>query len=192
MPVRKLLSCSAIAAVLAVASPALADVSSWVFVGGGSLSWKQSEYAAYSTNATMMIDVGVGSSPDAKVIGGALFRIQPVFGNGADLALLGRLCTHGYQAGDWGLAIDAGGYARGWGYQSIGFAGGASLGMPFGFTLAFQTEVGTDSTYGFGVVAGIDLLRLTVYRKILLNWWQNPAPGPQPQKTAGDGAVLRF
>jgi hypothetical protein len=38
-----------------------------------------------------------------------------------------------------------------------------------------QTEVGTDQALSFGAVAGIDLLRLTLYRQTLLNWWPNPS-----------------
>ena len=74
----------------------------------------------------------------------------------------------------------------------MGFSGGASLGMPLGFTLMFQTEIGVDNAYAFGVVAGLDLLRLTLYRKTLLNWWQNPQPGATPQKSAGSFPALRF
>lgn len=177
---------------LAAAPPALADVSAWAFVGGGALGWKQAENPTFTTNGTMTIDVGFGSSPDASFIGGALFRIQPIFSQGVDVALLGRFCSHGFQAGDWGFALDAGGFARGWGNGSVGFSGGASLGMPLGFTLSVQTEIGTDQAYAFGVVAGLDLLRLSIYRKTLLNWWANPRPMAEPQKSAGSFPALRF
>lgn len=192
---RKLLAFPAIMsalAAIAAASPALADTSAWMFVGGGVLGWKQ-EGLAHRPSGTMLIDVGVGSSPDARFIVGGLFRIQPIFNGGADIALLARACTHGFQAGDWGVAIDAGGFARAWGNRSIGFSGGFSLGMPLGFTLAVQSEIGTDSAVAFGVVGGLDLLRLTIYRRTLLKWWQNPSPGKRTAASSvGEATSFQF
>jgi hypothetical protein len=190
-PVRKLsvsLAIASFGAALAVASPALADASAWVFVGGGVLGWKQAEYPTVNTSGSMVFDVGAGTSPTGRFIFGGLFRIQPVFEYGVDLALLTRFCTRGFQVGDWGFAIDAGGFARPWGVQSIGFSGSASLGTPLGFQLTLLTEIGTDKAYSFGAVAGIDLLRLTVYRQTLLKWWQNPSPPNWSNaQTAGTG-----
>lgn len=187
-------------AAVATASPALADASSWVFVGGGAMGWKQSEYLTYNPAGTMVVDVGAGTSPDASIILGGLFRFQPILPGGVDIALLARFCTHGFQAGDWGIAIDAGGFARPWGYLSYGGTGSISLGMPLGFTLMIQGEAGIDKALSFGAVAGIDLLRLTLYRQTLLKWWQNPSPGwkngpdpaPTPTPTAGDSAPSHF
>jgi hypothetical protein len=183
---RPWLALAALLAVSAAASPARAEASTWVFVGGGALGWKQSEYNAFNPAGTLVVDGGVGTSPDARFVVGALFRLQPIFPTGAihatypsgavDLSLLTRFATHGFQAGDWGVAIDVGGFARPWGYQSIGFAGSVSLGMPLGITLMAQTELGTDHAISLGAVAGIDLLRLTIYRQTLLKWWQNPSP----------------
>ncbi len=200
------LSIGASLAVAAAASPARADTSAWVFVGGGVLGWKSevppagtsvTTFTSLTPSATMTIDAGVGTSPDARFIGGGLFRVQPIFGHGAvgsgaDLALLARLCSHGFQAGDWGFAIDAGGFARPWGVQSIGFSGDVSLGLPLGFTVTAQTEVGTAGVLGFGVVAGLDLLRLTAYRQTLLNWWQNPSPAYENKKAAFLPTLSRF
>lgn len=196
LPVFVAIACSSSA--LVIAAPALADASSWVFVGGGALAWKQAENLTYTPSPTMVVDAGIGTSPDGRVIIGGLFRFQPVFGsgNGIDMSILTRLCTHGFQAGDWGVAIDLGAFGRYWGRQSVGFSGSASLGMPLGFTLMLQTEVGIDRAYSFGAVAGIDLLRLTLYRQTLLNWWQNPSPAWKNEKTvapiAGSGAALHF
>jgi hypothetical protein len=190
--VRKLPAFPAIAsslaaiAVASVASPARADTSAWMFVGGGAIAWKQTDIM-HPVAGTMTIDVGAGSSPEGRFIVGGFFRIQPIFSNGTDIAVLGRVCTHGFQAGDWGVAVDAGGFARAWGNQSIGFSSGFSLGMPLGFTLGLMSEIGTDRAVSFGVVGGIDLLRLTVYRRVLRNWWQNPSPSWTSQKTATSG-----
>jgi hypothetical protein len=175
---------------LAVAAPARADASAWAFVGGGALGWKQSRDLQINPTGTMIVDGGVGTTPDGPVIVGGLFRFQPVMPHaGVDFSLLIRVATHGFQAGSWGVAFDVGGFARPWGYGSVGFAGSASLGMPLGVTLLLQTEVGTDKAISFGAVAGIDLLRLTVYRQTLLKWWQNPSPAwSKTASVAGLGA----
>jgi hypothetical protein len=197
--VRKLPALLAVAsslAALATASTALADASAWVFLGGGAMGWRQSESLMYNPGGTMVVDVGAGTSPDASVIFGGLFRFQPIIPGGVDLAMLGRFCTHGFQAGDWGVAIDAGGFARPWGFGSLGFTGSVSLGMPLGVTLMLQTEAGIDHALSFGAVAGIDLLRLTLYRQTLLKWWQNPSPAwknaPAPSPTADGSTSFRF
>jgi hypothetical protein len=182
-------------AAIAVAAPARAESSAWVFVSGGAMAWRQLQYPTLTSAGTMIVDAGAGSSPDAPVIIGALFRFQPIFPQaGIDLSLLARVCTHGFQAGDWGVALDAGGFARPWGYQTIGFSGSLSLGMPLGFTAMVQAEVGLDQARSFAGVVGVDLLRLTIYRQTLLKWWQNPSPAWQnePAPTAGSGASLRF
>lgn len=191
-----LLAVASSLAALAIASPALADASSWVFLGGGAMAWKQSENLTYNPAGTMVVDVGAGTTPDASVIFGGLFRFEPILPGGVNLALLARFCTHGFQAGDWGIAIDAGGFVRPWGYETGGFTGSLSLGMPLGITLMVQTEAGIDHAFSYGAVAGIDLLRLTLYRQTFLKWWQNPSPGwkapPPASPTAGDPSSFRF
>lgn len=185
-------------ALLAAASPARADASAWAFVGGGTLVWKQTDTpgalvpsgsgGAFVPSGSMILEAGAGTTPDARFIFGGVFRLHTIFSHGTDLALLARACTHGFQAGDWGLAIDAGGYLRTWGPQlGGGFAGGVSLGMPLGFTLNVHTQVGVSQALAIGAVAGIDLLRLTVYRETLRKWWQNPAPSWSRTQTAGSG-----
>jgi len=190
------LAAAASLAVSAAASPARADASAWVFLGGGAMGWKQSADNGINTAGTMIIDAGVGTSPDARFIVGGLFRFQPIFPNGGiDLSVLTRFATHGFQAGDWGAALDVGGFARPWGQEAVGFSGSISVGMPLGVTLMLQTELGTAHTISFGAVAGIDLLRLTIYRQTLLNWWQNPSPAwkkTDAQPSASGLTSLRF
>lgn len=180
-------------ALFAVAGSARADASGWVFVGGGALGWKQGDAGSMirgndgslTASGSMTIEAGAGSSPEGKVIVGGLFRLQPIFKHGTDLAWLVRVCSHGFQAGDWGFAVDAGAYLRPWQPQvGGGFAGTLSLGLPLGFTIAAQTEIGSNKAMAFGAVAGVDLLRLSVYRHTLLNWWQNPAPAWLKSKPA--------
>ena len=175
-PARALLAAAALLGGVALARPASADPSAWAFVGAGPLGWKQGDSGTFATAGALSFDVGLGTSPEARVIAGGLFRMTPVFGSGTDLALLARVASHGFQAGGFGLALDAGGYERFWGATSRGFSGALNLGVPLGFTLSLQTEVGTDKAVALGAVAGLDLLRLTVFRKSLLNWWPNPAP----------------
>jgi hypothetical protein len=161
---------------LTVGAPARADASAWMFVGGGALGSKQGSKSSFGMSGTLAFDVGVGTSPDGRLIAGGFFRFQPIFGSGADLALAARVATHGFQGGDFGLALDAGGYARFAGEKSQGFTGGITLGAPLGLQLSLVAMVGTHETRSFGAVAGIDLLRLTVYRKTMLDHWQNPSP----------------
>jgi hypothetical protein len=190
-----LLTVATVLATVALASPARADSSAWVFVSGGAMAWKQLQDASLNSAGTMIVDAGAGSSPDGKVIIGGIFRFQPVFPHGGiDLSVLMRVATHGFQAGDWGFALDLGGFARAWGQKSVGFSGSASLGMPLGFTLMLQNESGIDHAFSFAAVAGIDLLRLTIYRQTLLKWWQNPSPAwkDEPSPTAGTPASFRF
>lgn len=177
---------------LAIASPARADVSAWAFAGGGALAWKQGT-DKLAANGTIAIDVGAGTTPEGRFIFGGLFRIQPIIGHGTDLSVLARFCNHAFQAGDFGVALDAGAYARFWGTKSAGFAGGVTVGLPLGFSLAFQAQAGSDNAVAFGGVAGLDLLRLTVYRQTLLKWWQNRSPMSKPPAASASAPVsLRF
>jgi hypothetical protein len=197
----RLLAVGSSLAALAVSAPARADASAWMFVGGGVMSWKQGDTASlaavaavkdtshFGANGLMTIDVGAGTRPDARFIFGGIFRIQPVFQNGADLAWMARMCSHGFQAGDWGVAIDAGVYARTWSpLHGAGFTGDLTLGAPLGFTLQLQYSVGTEKAVGFGAVAGIDVLRLSVFRQTFLNWWKNPSPDWKARQSASFGA----
>ncbi len=163
-------------AIVTAATPARAETSAWVSVGGGAMGWKQGADQNFGLSSALSFDVGVGTTPDASFVFGGLARIQPIIGSGTDLALLARGATHGFQLGSWGVAVDAGAYFRTWGTASQGFNGGITLGFPLGFQLSLQTMIGTDDVLAFGAVAGIDLLRLTVYRSSLLDYWPNPSP----------------
>jgi hypothetical protein len=182
-------------AALAGTAPARADSSAWLFTGGGAMGWKQGD-GDFTTNGALSFDLGVGTTPDAPFIFGGLFRMTPLLGSGSDLALLGRAATRGFQAARFGLALDAGGYARFWGAGSTGFTGALTLGAPLGITVSLQGSVGSDKAVGFGAMAGLDLLRLTLYRQSLLDWWPNPSPPQELRQDAGArpalGSALRF
>ncbi|WP_437716903.1 hypothetical protein WMF45_11130 [Sorangium sp. So ce448] len=58
-------------------------------------------------------------------------------------------------------------------------AGALTLGAPLGISLSLQGSYRTDKAMAFAAIAGIDLLRLTVYRQSLLPLWPNPFPAQQ-------------
>jgi hypothetical protein len=173
---------AALAFVALAPRAAKADPSAWAFVGGGATTWRSAVTPSFTTNASMSMDFGVGTSPDGKFILGGYYHLQPIFGSGTDMAAALRIASHGFQAGDWGFAFDAGGYARFWGEQTFGFFGGPVLGAPAGLELHLDTELGSKQGVSFGATAGVDLLRLTVYRQTLLDHWYNPSPAQQNRK----------
>ncbi|MDI3282445.1 hypothetical protein [Polyangium sp. 15x6] len=171
---------------------ARADASAWAFAGAGALAWKEGT-AALAPRAAFNIDYGVGTTPDGSFIVGGLARLTPVVDEGLDLSLLARFATHGFQAGKVGVAVDVGGYQRLWGTYSRGVAGGLTLGLPLGFSIGVQGLYGTGDALAFGAFAGIDFLRLTIYRQSMLDAWPNPYPAHQtPAATASFGPSPRF
>lgn len=182
-------------ATLACSSSARADASSWAFVGAGAFALKEGS-AALAPRAAMTFDVGVGTTPDAAVIFGGLFRVMPIIDEGTDLALCARIATRGFQAAQFGVALDLGGYQRLWGSASKGFTGALTVGFPLGFSLSFQGQYGTGDALALGAVAGIDFARMTVYRQSLLESWPNPYPAQQTQQARTNrgpsGLSLRF
>ena len=78
-----------------------------------------------------------------------------------------------------------------WGVQSFGFAGDVTVGFPLGFQLTIQTTAGGSGALSVGAVAGVDLLRLTLYRTALLDSFPNPSsPVRRPSEPAR--AALSF
>jgi hypothetical protein len=174
---RPLLFATVAAAATLVAGSVHAQITGWTHVSGGAMGWKAGEDGELTLSPIMTIDAGVGSSSDDPFVFGGIFRVQPVFGQGADLALLVRGATKSFQT-DWvGIAIDLGAYQRAWGNDSTGFLGQAILGLPLGFQLAGFGSVGSHDTFGFGGTLGIDFGRMVVYREHLLEWWPNHRPG---------------
>jgi hypothetical protein len=179
-----LASAAVAAAVVAVAPAARADASAWFFVGGGTTAWKQARLKLVP-EGSMAFDVGIGTTPNAPFIVGGLFRLQPIWNGGADVSLMLRGATHGFQAGSFGIALDAGVYERPWWTGSRGFAGDLTLGAPFGLQLTVGGQVGSDSSLGIMAFAGIDLLRLTLYRQVGLGVWPNPSSPHQDRAKFG-------
>jgi hypothetical protein len=183
---RLLLPACALAAVVATASPARADATGWASISGGA-AIKQGDVVLDEGSVPsgddggqvapqLQFDAGVGTTPSAPFIVGGLFRISPTLGQRTDFAVMARVATHGFQTGPFGLALEAGGYARADDEASVGFVGGAVLGGPLGVQLTVLASVGTTDEYGGAALLGLDLLRLTIYREDLLDYWPNPLP----------------
>lgn len=177
-PFRFVLTALALAVPLFAARAAhAAGPSAWTALGGGVVGWKQgTKVPDFRADGSLVFEAGVGTPARYPVIVGGLFRVTPLLASatGADMAWLVRVCNRGYQVGGFGIAADVGVYARTWGTPSQGFAGTLSLGMPLGFTVSFNASAGSDDLLAFGGTASLDLLRLTLYRETLLNWWPNP------------------
>jgi hypothetical protein len=180
---RTCLSLSSIGGALALllgSSPAHADVSSWAFVGGGASHLAQSGLSS-RTVSSMRLQMGMGSDPSHPFIVGGLFSLEPHFGYGSDLALSVRTASRGYVNGQFGLALDLGGYERFWGQEgSAGGTGTLWLGAPWGICLGAGASVGTHDARGFSAILGIDFARLTVYRNSGTSWFMNPFPAYRP------------
>jgi hypothetical protein len=176
-PLRLLPIAASLVVPLLAAAGAHAGPTSWAAVGGGAVGWKQGTGTPdFRADGSLVIEAGVGMPERFPVIVGGLFRITPLLssGTGVDMAWLARVCTRGFQVGGFGLAADVGIYARTWGTPSQGFAGTLSLGAPLGFSLSFHAMAGSDDLLAFGGSISLDLLRLTLHRETLLEWWPNP------------------
>ena len=178
----------AFAVLIFTALPAHADVSSWMFVGGGP-SWVESQNQATREQGALQIESGLGTPPADSVIFGGLGRVHTHFGEGTDLGLMLRGATHGFVNGDWGGALDLGGYERFWGIGSAGFAGSLVLGAPWGITLSVGGGLGTNDARSYSAALGVDLARLTVYRRTGNSWWVNPFPAYRPEDPTPGGPV---
>jgi hypothetical protein len=187
------LSLSAACATAAFSTEAHAEASAWASFSAGAVGFKQATND-FKFRSTLAIDGGVGTSPTKPFIFGGLFRIAPIIGAGTDLSLSLRGAMRSFQTGPFGIAVDAGAYLRTfgptyvgtkppWSSPTVGFVGGVILGGPLGSQLAILGSGGQHSSFGVSATLGIDLLRLTVYRQSLLDWWPNPS-SPSVQHTA--------
>ncbi len=150
-----------------------------MFVGGGP-GFTQYGESAVDQRASLQLDAGLGTPPADTVIFGGLGRAHTHFGGGTDLGLMLRTATHGFVNGDWGGALDLGGYQRWWGIESTGLQGALVLGGPWGITLSAGGGAGTNDARHYTATLGIDFARLTVYRRSGDSWWKNPFPAYRP------------
>lgn len=168
-------------AALAATEQARADVSSWAYVGGGMTSLKQKNLEL-KVDPTLAIETGIGSAPRHPLVVGGMFKLQALFGNGADLGISLRLATRSFVTGNFGLALDAGPYQRFWGEGSTGGQASLVLGAPWGITLSLGGGMGSNDARQFGATLGVDFARLTVYRLAGENWFPNPHPAWRPKE----------
>lgn len=158
------------------AKTARADVSSWFFAGGGAATFDQKSSGS-DTAGLMQLEAGMGTSPAHPFVVGGLLKTMTFFGHGTDLALVARVATRKFVLGDWGLALDAGGFERWWGpLGSSGGIGALVLGGPVGIQATAFGEIGSGDMRAFGFTLGIDLMRMTVHRTTGLGHWTNPYP----------------
>jgi len=158
-----------------------ADVSSWLFVGSGpSMTERRNEPS--TEQLSLQLESGLGTDPSHWLIVGGLGRVHTHFGEGSDLALLVRTASNGFVNGDWGGAIDLGGYQRWWRAGSTGGTGSLVLGAPWGITVSLGAGLGTNDARTYSAVLGVDLARLTVYRTSGTGWWTNPFPAVRSER----------
>ena len=167
-------------ALVCTARTAHADVSSWVFVGGGVSQLAQNTLPS-QTVGSMRIHFGMGTDPSHPLVLGGLFSWEPHFGYGSDISQMLRLATRGYVNGGLGLALDVGPYERFWGEGSVGGAGTLWLGAPWGVSLGLGGSVGSHDARSFSAILGIDFARLTVYRNTGTSLFMNPFPAYRPK-----------
>jgi hypothetical protein len=182
--VRRILALSLSAAALIASPDARADVTSWLAVGGGGVVERRQPSSTRDLAAALTYSVGVGSSPQAPVVVGGLFRGKTMFGLGTDLGVAVRAASGGFARGQWGVALDAGALWRPWrggDYGDWPLQAVVTGGSPWGLQLAVGADLwsvsGGTSAQGIFAAVEIDLLRLTVMRQgATERWWPNPNP----------------
>lgn len=157
------------------AAPAAAQVTSWLYVGGGGGVLEAGEREEYPL---VQLDTGLGSTADVPIVVGAIARVQGYVGGGADLGALARVVSRGYAKGDFGLGVDLGVNQRLWGEKTTQLAGNLVLGAPWGVTCIAGAALGAEERRGFFVSLGVDFARLTVHRHTGLDWFPNPMRSP--------------
>jgi hypothetical protein len=164
-----------------IVSQARADVSSWLFLGGGT-NLVKTPVTGYDVVPSMRLATGMGSDPAKPWAVGGLVRIETLFGRGSDLSAVLRVADSGFVNGNWGLALDVGPFARYWGTPNVyGATGTVVLGGPWGLELELGGLLGNHEIRGLSATLGIDLARLTVYRQSGSSWWKNSFPAVRPE-----------
>lgn len=179
------LALSAACACILHAAPASADPSSWLSVTGG-YGLKHSESRdTFDGAGALSFTLGVGSSPLSSIVVGGVVRSTTYFSRGTDIAFGPRIATGGFARGQWGLALDVNAGYRIWrgagDYGRFPLSAMLVAGAPWGLELSVGGDVmnltGDPQARGLVVLAGIDLLRLTVMRQGATDkWWENPSP----------------
>lgn len=173
----------AVCVALAVARPARAEMSSWLYlgVGGAGLSGNR----VSSPRVAMQLDTGLGSSPHRAIVVGPGVRMQPYIGDAVDFSSYLRVATQGYVLGHLGAALDGGAYARTGGARSHGFLGTLNVGLPWGVVVSGSYSQGSEDARALTVTLGVDFLRLTVFRTSGEGAWPNVNPAYRPPPAPG-------
>lgn len=153
---------------------ARADVSSWIFVGGGAANLDLDEGIETVNPIALQLDAGFGTAPTGPLVLGFAAKAWTFLDHGTDIGLAARLTTAGYSQGDWGLALDLGGTQRFWGDSVKTLPSTSlSLGLPWGLTLAATAASDFDATQSLVLTLGFDWARMTVHRTSGDSWWRN-------------------
>jgi hypothetical protein len=178
-------SCFTVLALVMAPAAAHAEPSSWLSATSGYAIEHNSVQRTDNGAAALSFAVGVGTSPLSSFVVGGMFRTTTYFTLGTDLGIALRLSSGGFARGEWGFAIDAGAGFRTWGNGDSGkwplqarVIGGAPWGVELSVGGDFWNLSG-DGPYarGINVVAGIDLLRLTIMRQgTTERFWENRHP----------------
>jgi len=177
---RALAFLSVLAALWGTARTSHAQATSWLYVGGGSA---RVEHSKSETLPLVQVDAGLGTSSDAWLVWGGLFRVQGLVGGGVDVGLASRFVSSGFARGGLGGGVDLGVTQRWWGRASTGMSGSVVLGAPWGLTLSVGGTLSQHGEKALFASLGLDLARLTVHRHVGLEWMPNPmrSPAPEPE-----------
>lgn len=157
-----------------MSSVALADVSSWAYVGGGAADLRLENSTNGSVNpVTLQLDAGFGTAPTTPLVVGFAAKTLTFFEHGTDVGLALRLTTLGYSVGDWGLALDLGATQRFWGQTATLASTSLTFGLPWGLNLAATAGSDFGDNQSLVLTLGFDWARLTVHRTAGDGWWRN-------------------
>jgi hypothetical protein len=150
-------------AALATPASARADVTSWLALGGGGGVQRHN-----TDNGNGTVD--------------AVFRALVHFGLGTDISLSMRVASRGFVRGGFGVAFDVGPAYRFWrkgDYGTYPLQGVLTIGLPIGLQVGlgghFWSLDNVNPAVGAFAVVELDLLRLTLMRKDLEQYWPNPS-----------------
>jgi hypothetical protein len=174
VPCRIALATALFLAAGSFAGAARADVSSWIFVGYGPATIDDGN--GFESESLLSLETGMGTPATSPIVFGGMFKLGTYFTRGTDLGLSLRTATKGFVLGDWGAALDLGGYDRLWETGSLGGQGSLVLGAPWGIQLQVSGGLGTNDHRHASVVLGFDFARLTVFRRSGQSWFMNPYP----------------
>lgn len=154
-------------------SLALADVSSWIYVGAGAAQLDSPSVTRAQNPLTLQLDAGFGSAPTGPLVVGFAAKTWTYIDHGADVGLALRLTTPGYSLGNWGLALDLGATERFWGQTTTLASSSLSFGLPWGLNLAATAASDFGDTQSLVLTLGFDWARFTVHRTSGERWWRN-------------------